>query len=171
VLSRTFAVLYRIALTVPITVTLAGQESQEQHRALKLFLGLGDAESVRLSQKRPDAAVALTDSQRRKLEEVAEVLSKAWVYQAVNFGLIPEELWPGQTLCYDEISGQGLGLTGAQTGELQRLRSQPRAARLAVLTKSQLARLASFEAQLQLLNQAIDLGLLKRPAASERLCH
>ena len=150
---------------------LAGQKTQEQQAALQQFLGLDDAASARLSQRRPDAVGALNDSQRRKLEEVAEVLDKAWVYQAVRLGLISKEQWPGQTLCYDEISSQGLGLTGVQIGQLQRLRLQPRAAKLTVLTKSQLERLRSFEAQLQILNQAIDLGLLRRPATNERLCH
>ncbi len=154
--------------------TPAGQSPQERYRALRQFLGLSDAEFSRLGPRRPDGVVALDDSQRRKIEEVAGVLHNASVYNAVELGLISEKHWPDGNLCYNEIDSRGLGLNRAQLEELQGLRSQPsepRSTRLAVLTKSQLERLASYEAQLQLLNQAIDLGLIRRPTPAERFCH
>ena len=152
----------------------AGQSPQERYRALRQFLGLSDSEFSRLGPRRPDGVVALAASQRRKIEEVAGVLHNASVYNAVELGLISDKHWPDGNLCYNEIDSRGLGLNRAQLEELQGLRSQPsepRSTRLAVLAKSQLERLASYEAQLQLLNQAIDLGLVRRPTPSERFCH
>ncbi len=168
---RSPGLLGNVVLTLLTVAALGGQNAQEPYRELKQFLGLGDPEWARLRQPGSHASMELDDSQRRKIAGLAEVLRSAWVYNAVQVGLISKERWAGGILCYDEMVAQGLGLTHAQVVELRTLRDQPRAARLAVLTKSQLARLASYETQLQLVNQAIELGLVSRPTGGEHLCH
>jgi hypothetical protein len=111
----------------------------------------------------------LTDFQKHRLDEAAGVLQQAWVYQAVSVGLISTQQWPGGNLCYDEISSLGLQLSAGQFEKLRKLRSEPKALRLEILTDSQLKRLTSFEAKLKLLNEAIDLGLISKPTLSEQL--
>lgn len=153
------------------TLPLIAQGTQVKHQALKQFLGLSDADLSRLQAGRSLLGGTLTDFQRRQLNAAAGVLREAWVYQAVSLGLIDAHLWPGNILCYDEMSSLGLQLSAGQLEKLMRLRNQPKALRLAVLTDSQLKRIASFEAQLELVSEAIDLGLIAKPSRAEPLCH
>lgn len=133
-------------------------------------LALSDAQLVHIQQSQGDAANALNAGQRERLKEIEAVLSEAHVYEAVALGLIPSKMWAGGYLCSCERSFGSLNLSGAQVQELQRLGGSTTESRLKVLTEFQRKRLASYEAKLQLVNQAIELKLTK-PRTAERLCH
>jgi hypothetical protein len=71
-----------------------------------------------------------------------------------------------------------LGLSEAQLARLERLRlaelqkqSEDVAVTLDVLDDTQKIKLAAFEGDLRLLNEAMDIGLLTRPVKGEVLCN
>src|SRR5690606_18045038 len=111
--------------------------------ALLRFLGLSDAEIARLEKEGTMSSVMLNGSQEARLGEVARVLDHAYIFRAVELGLIDADRWPGGYLCYDQPSYLGLQITPGQFDELRRLEEGPKAARLAVLTDAQRKRLAS----------------------------
>lgn len=153
------------------TPLLVAQGTPVRHEALKKFLGLSDAEVSQLQAQSTRSSVALTDSQKAKLADVAAVLERAWIYQAVTLGLINAARWSGGYRCYDEPSYLGLSLTREQFDKLRSLQEEPKALRLAVLTGVQRELLSWYEADLELVNQAIDLGLVSKPPSGEPLCH
>jgi hypothetical protein len=132
-----------------------------------------------------DALRVLDDSQRGKLAAIKNILDR-WDAGALTtaFGLIDEKQWPGGTLCdfypiRTYAYAKELNLSDSQERQLEELRETARAAGAkpphdaaqAVLDEAQRAKLASFEGELQLAGEAIELGLIPRPLRGEVLCH
>jgi hypothetical protein len=105
--------------------------------------------------------------------------------QLVSVGAISCSQWPGMCACFYPIRQDEtkLGLSEAQLAQLEQLRTAYRwpkqseefatshALVLDVLSDEQRAKLTAFEADLRLVNEAMDIGLLTRPSKGEPLCN
>jgi hypothetical protein len=159
---------------------------------LKAILRLTEAQIERLQrvqahthpwQPEEDAArslalAILTQDQRNKLAAAASILQfQNGAMQLVSVGAIGRGQWPGTCACFYPIRRDytNFGLTDAQLARFEQLRiayhrpakSEDLAASYAlvldVLNEQQRIKLIAFEANLRLVNEAIDIGLLNRP--------
>jgi hypothetical protein len=137
----------------------------------------------------------LDTSQRAKLAEIVKVLDR-WkmVSESIAAGLIDPRQWPGVTLCVFPIRAfpAELALSGSQVSRLEELERtapfrlintgdlkpfpSPEAARqrrnlaLAILNDAQKSKLAAFELDLKIVQEAIALKLIPDPPKGEILC-
>ncbi len=132
------------------------------------------------------ALAVLTDTQRDRLSTAASVLEmQSGAMQLVSIGAITCGQWPGTCACFYPIRQDQtkLGLSEAQMARFEQLRVVYRwpkqsedliashALVLDVLNEEQQTKLAAFEADLRLVNEAMDIGLLARPGKGEPLCN
>jgi hypothetical protein len=168
---------------------------------LKAALGLSDSHMQRVAQMRQAAAAGagprslpniaaavLTPEQWTRLAHYAEILThQNGAMQLVSVGAITCDQWPGICACMYPIRRDetGLGLSEDQVHRFEELRIIPyksaadpseKVARrqrvLAVLDAFQQAKLAAFEADLRVAQEAIDAGLLPNAGkGGEVLCN
>jgi len=133
-------------------------------------------------------AQMLDGDQREKLALIEKVLERSDMASlGIVLGLIDVHQWPGRALCYGTIRSDSsqLDLSDFQVQQFERLQRlaqehskpgtpgrPPRDVALSVLDDVQKAKLAAFEAALQLASEAIDLRLFPPPpgAGSDVLC-
>ena len=130
----------------------------------------------------------LDRSQQAKLAAIENVLNRYHAAsEAIVLGLISVRQWPGAPLCYYPIRtfASEFGLSDSQVRRFEQLEQSARDllvgkqaadARprrdlaVAILDDGQRAKLAEFETALQVLNEAIELGLIPDPPKGELLC-
>jgi len=173
--------LYCVLLLALPSLIVRGQESGNRYQALQQALGLSDSQlsQLQLAPKGSQHVRILNATQRTKLAAIEKVLGRGDMESlAVSAGLIDGQKWPGPPLCYYPVAifASELDLNESQIWQLERLRQDTptksgRDLKLAVLNDAQKAKLAAFETALDLVGQAVELGLTPYRLGGEMLCH
>jgi hypothetical protein len=188
----------RTFLLLAIPLVLSGQPFSERYAPLIRALSLTDAQIAELAKPLPEPArsvpmgnrvgmypgrrtpgpppppperiAVLDDAQRAKLAEIEKAYDDLHLRAgAIVMGLIDKAKWGGSFLCYDPVFTYRaeLGLTDEQ---VQGITFNPSQAG-AVLTDAQKAKVAAFEANLELGCEAIEVHVMTQPMWGEVLCH
>jgi hypothetical protein len=131
------------------------------------------------NQVRARTTAFLSEDQRNKLAAAAGVLQRSDAgTELVSVGAITCAQWLCSCSYRVREEDVKLGLNSAQLAQLEELRvaqgmvyEERKKAVLDILDSAQRAKLASFETDLRIVDQAIELGLLPRRRTGEYPCH
>jgi hypothetical protein len=175
------------ALKHALTLSDAQLDKLKQNRPTDIARQPEREEASRLQREQ------LTDAQKTKLTAIAKVTERTKAAaSAIDLGLLSEEQWPTNLVCAHfgvdadpaKAFGAEFGLTSKQIEQLSQLWDDAQhplhgaepgppsyEAAVAVLDAAQKAKLTAFENEIQIANEAIELGLLAVLKVGEPLCH
>jgi hypothetical protein len=170
----------RLILLASVSLALAAQPFSDRYAPLIRALTLTDAQIAQLQQNSPAPAkptpppplrdATLDAAQRARLAEIDKEYNDLHMRAgAIVMGLLDKSKWGGGFLCYYPVFvyAKAFDLTDAQVQELS-FGGRPATV---VLNDAQKAKVAAFEADLELGREAVELHLIATPNWGEVLCH